>query len=385
MRVACVTGGDLGHLGPVAALAVGLRRAGADVIVVSGGPHYEALAGDGVEVAELPMPADAARHDDFGYLLWERQAGMAPAVADVLSPWRPELVVADTLTTVGAFAAGLLRAPWLEVVPHHLMDPSPHLPPVGLGRAPSCLPWRRWSDASIRRQQGRSLEQAASARRRARLGLGLEGDGRPAARLLCTLPGLEPARPDWPADAFVVGPLEWEPPFPELELPPGDGPLVIVSDSTATGADRSLADEAGAALADHGDLRVVLTTARAPAVRPPRMVIGRGKHGPLLDQAALAVGTAGGGYVGKALSRGIPMVLVPLHGDQLETAARVRRAGAAEVVRLRDLRAHRLERAIRRVLHEPAYRQAASALASGAARVRGRAVALVRDIHHARA
>ena len=60
----------------------------------------------------------------------------------------------------------------------------------------------------------------------------------PAARLIATVPALEVPRPDWPANAHVVGPLLWEPTDNVLALPPGDDPLVMVAPSTAfTGAE----------------------------------------------------------------------------------------------------------------------------------------------------
>jgi UDP:flavonoid glycosyltransferase YjiC (YdhE family) len=49
----------------------------------------------------------------------------------------------------------------------------------------------------------------------------------------------------------------------------------------------------------------------------------------LLAEAALAVGPGGGGFVAKAAAAGVPMVVVPGHGDQREAAARLREAGVA--------------------------------------------------------
>ena len=48
-------------------------------------------------------------------------------------------------------------------------------------------------------------------------------------RLIATLPALEVPRPDWPAEAVVVGPLHFEPTSTVLEVPDGTGPVVVVA------------------------------------------------------------------------------------------------------------------------------------------------------------
>src|SRR5919201_1520852 len=50
--------------------------------------------------------------------------------------------------------------------------------------------------------------------------------------IVATFPQLEYPRPADPA-VEVTGPLMWERPFGDVELPPGDGPLVLVAPSTA--------------------------------------------------------------------------------------------------------------------------------------------------------
>ena len=53
-----------------------------------------------------------------------------------------------------------------------------------------------------------------------------DGDG-PVRRLIATLPALEVPRPDWPEEAVVVGPLHIEPTDAVLDVPPGEGPLIM--------------------------------------------------------------------------------------------------------------------------------------------------------------
>lgn len=378
MRVAVVAGPDPGHAFPCLAVACALRDRGHDVLVATGTGHAAHVEGEGLTFVELPLLRADGPDRDIGHRLWRRPVEMAPPLAERLRPHRPDVVVVDVLTRAGAFAAELVGAPWVEVSPHHLMDPDPAVPPVGLGRATSDRPWRRWDDGRIRRAQEASLAAGRGMERAARRDLGLPADGGAArARLLATLPALEPDRETWPRDAHVVGPLEWEPPWPPLDPPPGDAPLVVVTDSTASTIRGSLAGVAARGLRGAG-LRVVVTTGRADVPGATDVVVGRGGHAALLDQAAVAVSPAGHGFVGKALVRGVPVVAVPLAGDQRETSGRLRHTGSGVWLPPWALAQATLRLAVLRAVHDPRLREAAQRVgASGRGLGAGRAAELV--------
>lgn len=323
------------------------------------------MTAEGLDFRELPLLGPTSRDADLAYRLWGRAAEMALPLAEQLrQEGVPDLMVTDTLTRAGGFAAELLGAPWIELCPHHLMEPSEHLPPVGLGRSPDPPWWRERDDARIRRRQRESIEAGLAYAAQVRQEIGLPpAIEPPLVRLLATIPDLEHHRPDWPSDAHVVGPLAVDPPWPELPVPPGQQPLVVVTDSTATGLDVSLAEVAIEALRDL-PVRVVVTTGRTIRDVPAGMVVGRGPHVPLLDRASLAIGPGGHGFVTKALSRGVPVVLVPLAGDQRETAARVTWRGLGREMPPRWLRplwlgARRLRWEALRVLADEDYGRAA--------------------------
>ena len=84
----------------------------------------------------------------------------------------------------------------------------------------------------------RAWQTGIRQRSAVRVEIGLPAtDPGPLRRLIATLPALEVPRPDWPDEAVVVGPLHFEPTDAVLEIPPGDGPVVVVAPSTAfTGA-----------------------------------------------------------------------------------------------------------------------------------------------------
>lgn len=367
-NIALISGPDAGHLLPIVSLAVALQRRGHRCLVATGPDLQRSIETEGLDFQLLPLLQPADRDLEIGFRIWDRAAEMAPPLAAQLRLFEPEAVVTDTLTAAGGFAADLLGVPWAELSPHHLMDPSPHVPPVGMGKRPSRALWRRLWYWDVRRQQRASLAAGAAERDAARASIGLGVPWRPRARMLSTLPGLEHPRPDWPDDAYVVGAMVWEPDaWPALEPPPGDEPLVVVTDSTASGVSASLAEIAIAGLADE-PVRLVVTTSR-DLDAPSSVVVGRGRHLPLLRRAAAAVGFGGHGFVTKALACAVPLVVLPLQGDQPETAGRLTLADGGVSLRLADLTPRRIRRAVRTVLRDPRYAAGANRLARDAARL----------------
>ncbi|HVU72406.1 MAG TPA: glycosyl transferase, partial [Mycobacteriales bacterium] len=221
MRVALVAGPDPGHAFPAAALGVALRDRGHDVAVMTG-PQWDApLIRDGITPITLPLLPEPDG-ETFSQRLWSRQAAMAPLIASDLTAWGADAVVADTLTHCGGFAAALMGKPWGELVVHLLQDLSVALPPVGGGFTPGRTPLGKGRDAALRWFSARSVAQGKADRAAAVTALGVPAAAaQPRVRLIATFPALEPARPDWPADATIVGPVEWEPADAPPPSPPG--------------------------------------------------------------------------------------------------------------------------------------------------------------------
>ncbi|MDX1510331.1 MAG: glycosyltransferase [Nitriliruptorales bacterium] len=352
-RIVLVTGPDAGHAFPIIGLAVALRDRGHEVHVGSGSGNRSFIEGEDLGYLDLPLLAPTPGDADIAHRIWNRAAEMAPPLADLIDErvGRPDIVISDTLTRAGAWAADLLAVPWVEMVPHHLVHVSDDLPPHGLGLRPSRAPWRRWNDARIRAAQRASRAQGWDAARAARRRIGLDGLSQPRSTLVCAVPAIEPPRSDWPEGTYLVGSMGWEPPWGPLEPPPGTEPLVLVTDSTASTVESSVAAAALDGL-EHAGVRVVVTSTRHD-LQPwgnGRSVVGRSAHGPLLAHASVAVGPGGGGFVAKALTAGVPLVTVPLMGDQRETAGRLRSAGLGLSLRPGNLRPGSLRRAVLRVL-----------------------------------
>ena len=327
----------------------------------------------GVDAREL-LGLDPEHGDDdldSGAKIHERAARMAVLNVPLLRELAPDLVVSDVITVCGGMAAELLGLPWVELTPHPLYLPSKGLPPLGSGLAPGVGLRGRLRDATLRFFTSRSIREGDRQRSTARVGIGLPAtDPGPARRLIATLPELELPRPDWPAEAVVVGPLHFEPTTAVLDVPPGSGPVVVVAPSTATTGMQGLDELALAALIPGQTLpdgaRVVVSRLRgADAPVPPWAAVGLGRQDELLKQADVMICGSGHGIVSKTLLAGVPLVVVPGGGDQWEIANRIVRQGSGELIR--PLTAESLAATVGRVLSTPSYRDAAGrAGASGA-------------------
>lgn len=370
MRVALVAGPEAGHAFPAIALCLRLAAAGDEPVLLTGTGRLDTARRAGVDAVELlGLDPDESDDDtDAGAKLHHRAARMAVLNLPVLRDLQPDLVVSDVITVCGGMAAELAGIPWIELSPHPLYLPSRGLPPIGSGLAPGTGLRGRLRDSIMRAFTARSMRAGGRQRAQARLGIGLPAeDPGPRRRLIATLPALEVPRPDWPAEAVVVGPLHFEPTSAVLEVPPGEGPVVVVAPSTASTGTAGLAELAlenlipGETLPIGSRLVVSQLVSSRPGggdvAVPPWAVVGLGRQDDLLRQADVVVCGGGHGMLSKTLLAGVPMVVVPGGGDQWELANRVVRQGSARLVR--PLNADALIAGVTQVLSDPGYRQAA--------------------------
>ncbi len=370
MRVAVVAGPEAGHAFPALALCLLLRSAGDDPVLITGTRWLDTARAVGIEAVELlGLDPGGYDDDDAGAKIHQRAATMAVVNKPVLQRLRLDLVVSDVITACGGMAAELLGLPWAELSPHPLYLPSKGLPPIGSGLAPGSGLRGRLRDGVMRAFTARSIRAGDQQRCRVRQEIGLPArDPGPARRLIATLPALEVPRPDWPAEAVVVGPLHFEPTDAVLPIPPGDGPVVVVAPSTAVTGAGGLAELAlrqlipGVTL-PAGSRLVVSQMAGVAAEVPPWAAVGFGRQDELLRRADVVICGGGHGMLSKTLLAGVPMVVVPGGGDQWELANRVVRQGSARLVR--PLTGDALAAEVGEVLSVPGYREAARRAAGG--------------------
>lgn len=365
MRVAVVAGPDPGHAFPAIALCLKFLAAGDEPTLLTGAQWLEVARDHGVDSVLLAGldPEEGDDDADSGAKLHRRAARMAVLNEPSLGALNLDLVVSDVITSCGGMAAEMLGVPWVELNPHPLYRPSKGLPPLGSGLAPGVGVRGRLRDVVMRALTARSWREGQRQRGAARAEIGLpQSDPGPLRRLIATLPALEVPRPDWPAEAVVIGPLHFEPTSTVLAVPVGTGPVVVVAPSTAVTGTRGLAELALESLIPGQtlppDARVVVSRLAGPdAPVPPWAVVGLGRQDELLAHADVVVCGGGHGLVAKALLAGVPMVVVPGGGDQWEISNRVARQGSAELVR--PLTAESLTAAVGEVLGSSRHRERA--------------------------
>jgi UDP:flavonoid glycosyltransferase YjiC (YdhE family) len=373
MRVAVVAGPDPGHSFPAIALCRRFAEAGDEPTLFTGAEWLDSARGAGIDAVALDGLAATDDDADAGARIHRRAARMAVLNMPALRELAPDLVVSDVITAGGGMAAELLGIPWIELNPHPLYLPSKGLPPIGSGLAPGTGIRGRLRDATMRALTARSVRMGLQQRAQSRVEIGLPArDPGPLRRLIATLPALEVPRPDWPAEAVVVGPLHFEPTDRILEVPAGSGPVVVVAPSTAVIGTEGLAEVALACLTPGDTLpagsRLLVSRLDGPDLAvPPWATVGLGRQDELLAHADVVICGGGHGMVAKTLLAGVPLVVVPGGGDQWEIANRVLRQGSARLIR--PLTAGALVAAVNEVLSSPRYRAAARAAAAGIADV----------------
>jgi UDP:flavonoid glycosyltransferase YjiC (YdhE family) len=169
----------------------------------------------------------------------------------------------------------------------------------------------------------------------------------------------------------VVGPLMWEPPYQEIEPPPGDGPLVLVAPSTAQDPEHRLLRAAVVGLRRER-VRLLAAWNRKPLPVPVKVgantrLVEWISYSQTMPRCALVICHAGHGTMVRALSSGAPVLAVPHAGDMAENAARADWAGVGVRLPWRLLSPPTVRLAVRYALSEAGLAERARALAAWAA------------------
>lgn len=300
-----------------------------------------------------------------------------------------DLLVCDSFLMAGAWWAESTGKPWAQLCCTVLTLPSRALAPFGLALQPDDS-WR----GRIRNRLLRALTRSVlfrSLRRRAdqaRHSLGLSPVRpwlfdvvSPHLVLSGTVRSFEYARPDCPPQVVFTGPLlensdeAFKPPawWGDLE----HSTVVHVTQGTVSNDPAQLLRPTLEALADE-PLLVVACTGRVDegfeALGPlpaNARVTSYIPYGALLPKTSLVLTNGGFQGVQAVLSHGIPMVTAGESEDKPEVCARLQRTGASIDLGTANPEPAAIRAAVRRVLDEPAFREAASALAREASEAGG--------------
>lgn len=372
LRVLVAAFGDPGHVFPAISLGRALAGRGHEVVVETWEERRGAVEGAGLGFAaaeEYKMFPPPEPDSADGQHAAEAARGLLP----LLEEMRPHVAVSDILTLAPALAAERAEVPLATLIPHIYPVVEPGLPFFAIGLRPPRTPLGRAIWRSGQRALDVGLEHGRRDLNLQRTRLGLppvdrfHGGISPELALVATYPQLEYPR-RWPAGVEVTGPMTFEVPYPEIELPPGEAPLVLVAPSTAHDSGNHLVRTALAALAEE-PVRVVATTNRvvpqSPVEVPANAVLVDWlSYSQLMPAASLVVSHGGHGTVARALGAGTPVLICPIIGDMSETAMRVSWAGAGLSLPWRLCRPAPLRWAVRRLLGEAGFAARAGEIAA---------------------
>ncbi|HEX2388364.1 MAG TPA: nucleotide disphospho-sugar-binding domain-containing protein, partial [Solirubrobacterales bacterium] len=338
MRALVAAFGDAGHAFPAIALARALGARDHDVTVETWDRWRVPIEDLGLKFAAaeqyvvFPPPPPGERPG----------AGeAAEAMLPLLEEFDPDVVVSDILTLAPSLAAELHGVPRATLIPHLYPVHDPGMPFFGMGAGPPRTGVGRaaWRAALPILETGLRLGRRELNETRTRIGLPPQDrfHGGISDRLVIvgTFPQLEYPRA-WPAEAVLTGPLEFELPHPDIELPGGGGPLVLVASSTAQDPGCDLIRRCFEGLADE-PVRVIATTnghrPEEPIDVPPNgMLVDWLSYSQVMAASDLIVCHGGHGTLARALALGKPLLVSPSVGDMAENAERVAWAGAGLTV-----------------------------------------------------
>lgn len=374
MRFLVAAFGDPGHVFPAIALGRALAARGHEVTIETWEERRTAVEGAGLgfaaseEYRMFPPPDPDSPEGSHA-------AEAARALLPLLEEMRPHAVVSDILTLAPTLAAEKAGVPLATLIPHIYPVVQSGLPFFAVGLQPPRTRVGRAAWRAGQRALNIGLEQGRRDlnRQRARLDLPpidrFHGGISPDLALVGTFPQLEYPR-HWPAGVEITGPMTFEMPYPNIALPPGEEPLVLVAPSTAHDSDNHLVRTALAALAGK-PVRVVATTNRVAPQRPIEVpanaiLVDWLSYSQLMPAASLVISHGGHGTVARALAAGTPVLICPIIGDMSETAMRVAWAGCGLSLPWRLCRPAPLHWAAQRLLRDTSFTERASELATWA-------------------
>ena len=405
MRVLLTVMPFTGHVGPVRAVAAELVARGHQVRVHTGSRCAAPFTALGARV--LPWTAAPDFDEDDLTATFPALAGLrgprqllgnlehvflrtgAGQLEDLRAAWQQEpwdVVLGESTSTGAPLAAEATGTPWasLSLVPLSL--PSRDLPPPGLGLRPWPGPVGRARDAALGAVTGLASRGLQRAWQETRVAAGLPGPAGPVMQLWLSphlvmatgVPSVEHRRSDLPPQVHFVGRVQAPPPAAAgpLGLPPwwpdvegADVPVVHVTQGTYNTDPDDLLRPALEALAGE-DVLVVAATGSAARSELPfpvpanARVTGLLPYDELLPRTAAVVTNGGWGGVLATLAAGVPLVVAGGDLDKPEAARRVAASGAGVDLRTGSPRPAAVGRAVREVLHEPRYREAAARVAA---------------------
>jgi MGT family glycosyltransferase len=396
----------VGHVAPLLNVAHGLVSRGDDVTFLTSARHADKVRAAGANPHPLPYGADyddssfdadlpgraetsgiARVNFDVKHIFVRPLPYQAAALAELMAAHHFDAIVTD------AFFLGVLpmllgerrsRPPVLTYSTTPLFLSSRDTAPGGTGILPGAGAFGRLRNRALNvaaqkvllRPSHRAAETMLEALGLPKLPVFVLDSAVLADRLIVpTIPEFEYDRSDLPDHVRFVGAVTPEPAdrfvaprwWKELSA---NRPVVHVTQGTIDNADLSRLIEPTIEALANEDVTVVVTTGGRPVsqLRSPlpsnTFVSEFIPHDMLLPSVDVMVTNGGYGAVQRALMTGVPLVVAGNTEDKPEVAARVEFFGAGVNLRTGMPTAGEVRRAVRTVLNDDTYRQAAQRLRS---------------------
>jgi hypothetical protein len=364
--------GDPGHALPAITLAKALRSRGDDVLVESWDRWRETVVAEGIEFRSAEeysvYPPPGPDGHDGG-----TAARAARSLVGLIAEYEPDVVVNDILTLAPALAAEVVGVKRATLIPHVFAEQQPGMPLFSIGLQPPRTPIGRLAWKATMPLIGFGLRRGRDDLNGIRAQLDLppidrfHGGTSESLALVATFPQLEYPR-RWRDSVRITGPLLSDIEKPEVELPEGVDPLVLVAPSTSQDPDCRLLHAALEGLAD-APVRVLATLnghkPPEPLPEPPNARLYEWiSYGQAMRAADLVICHGGHGTVVRALSEGVPVLVSPAGGDMGENGARVSWAGCGRMLPRRLLGPRNLRTATLSALDDPTLKRKASEIAA---------------------
>ena len=369
MKVLVYTAPAKGHLFPTIPILLELQKRGHDVVLYALGSEVDRLRGLGITADPVDPaledvklldytgknPLDSLKLGTKAFV--ERGRIDGPEMRAAIDREAPDLLIVDVLSWGAWAVAEASGLPWavLQHAPTPL--PSAEVPPFGPGLKPMRGPLGRLRNRMLMPLTLGAVERAIMGplnELRSTFDAPAIPDAKtmfsgPPLTLYLTTKALEYPRTNWPESFCFTGPLNWD---PAMEAPAWLGelnrPIALVTSSSEFQDDGTLITTALEALAGE-DFDVVATMpagVEAQEIPANAHLEEFVPHSLVLPKAAVAITHGGFGATQKAISNGVPVVVVPFGRDQAEVGRRVEAAGLGVFLPLKRMTPERLRAAV---------------------------------------
>jgi UDP:flavonoid glycosyltransferase YjiC (YdhE family) len=394
-RIVLTTFGSYGDLHPYIAVARGLVARGHAAVIATTALYRDKVERAGIGFhATRPDLADLGERAEIVRRVYDPRRGAEYMTRQLIMPHLPhafddllaitrgaDLLVSHAITYAAPLVARKLDLPWLSTILSPMVfmsvyDPPPLPPAPWLKRLFNLSPAlyrlvframrasvRSWSEPVRQLARDRGLPEPAGDPL-------FEGQFSPYGTLAMFSPLFATPQPDWPPATHITG-------FPfhdEDDVDPqamralddflsaGDAPIVFTLGSSAVFDARDFYRQA-VDITERLGRRAVLLTGREVGnhglgpLPPGILAVDYAPHSTVFPRAAAIVHQGGIGTLAQALRAGRPMLVIPFSHDQPDNAERAERLGVARSIPRAKFSA------LRALIEDPAYTQAARAVA----------------------